>query len=65
MEGPIAALWTRWKMRTVATWFEGFTMIRDDVGWLDDIRGYNRYPQMSTDDFNDFERSFGKHCDIL
>jgi len=40
-------------------------MIRDDVGWLDDIRGYNRYPQMSTDDFNDFERSFGKHCDIL
>ena len=65
MEGSTAAWWTRWKMRTVATWFEGFTMIRDDVGWLDDIRckGYNRYRQISTLDFNDFEQSFGKHCD--
>ena len=28
-------------------------------------KGYNRYQQISTDDFNDFVRSFGKHCDIL
>ena len=42
-------------------------MIRDDEGWLDDTRckGYNRYRQISTLDFNDFERSFGKHCDII
>ena len=70
MEGPTAALWTRWKMHTMATWFQGFTMIRDDEGWLDDIRckglnRNNRHQQILIEDFNDFERSFGKHCDIL